>query len=231
MAKPVIKLLRMSSYFRYLLLSLFIFLFSQTDAQVGSLFGFTPSYSSPKKFEIGGVTVNGADYFDHNALKSIAGLNVGREIDVPGDAITPAIKKLWQQKLFSHVAISIDKIEGKFIYLIIDVQTMPRLSKFSIKGVKKGQVDDLRESIKIVRGKVLTEDVLMETENKVKKYYEEKGYLNVEIKMTQESDTTLKDDVILTIDIKKNKCLNLSSKFMFRWKWNLRESQSALNIS
>ena len=113
------------------------------------------SYSSPKKYEIGGISVSGADFFDHNALKSISGLKVGKEIEIPGKEITNAISKLWRQQLFSNIGIGIEKIEGKYVYLNIEVKTMPRLSKFAIKGVKKGQVDDLRESIKLIRGKVL----------------------------------------------------------------------------
>jgi outer membrane protein insertion porin family len=189
---------------KYFLLISGLFSFVLAQAQVSTLADYNLSYSTPKKFEIGGVSITGAQYFDHNALKTISGLSVGKEISVPGEEITEGIKKLWKQGLFSSVSISIEKIEGKFIYLAIDVQTMPRLSKFSIKGVKKGEVDDLRESIKIVRGKVLTEDVLMETENKVRRFYDEKGFLNAEVSMVQEPDTSLKDHVILTIFIKKN---------------------------
>lgn len=181
-----------------------LFLFTRLSGQEDGLAKYNLSYSSPKKLEIGGITISGAENFDHNALKSVSGLRVGQTIDVPGTEITDAIRKLWQQKLFSHIAISIERLEGKFIYLHFAVTTMPRLSKFTINGVRKGQVDDLREAINIVRGKVLTEDVLMETGNKVKRYYHDKGYMNAEVKLTQEADTSLEGHVILTIDIKKN---------------------------
>ncbi len=193
----------MFKHLKFALISLAFFSLIQVEAQT-NLSDYNLSYSSPRKFEIGGVKITGAQFFDHNALRSISGLSVGKEIDVPGDEITQGIKRLWRQKLFSDVSITIDRIEGKYIYLNIDVQTMPRLSKFSVRGVKKGEVDDIRESIRIVRGKVLTDDVLTETRNKVKRFYEEKGYLNAEIELVQEPDTSLNDHVILTIKIKKN---------------------------
>ena len=151
------------------------------------------------------MTIKGADFFDHNALKSISGLKVGKTIEIPGKDVSQAIKNLWSQKLFADIKIEIEKTEGKYIYLIIDVQTMPRLSKFRITGVKKGDVDDIRESIKLIRGKVLTEDVLVETRNKIEKFYVDKGFLNVKVDIGQVEDTTLNNHVILTIDIEKNK--------------------------
>ena len=195
----------MARSFHYLFLILIFLVSGPAFGQVKNLYDYHLSYSSPKTFEIGGITVSGADFFDHNALKSISGLKVGKDIEVPGKEITDAIKKLWRQQLFSNINVSIEKIEGKYIYLNISVKTMPRLSKFSIKGVKKGQVDDIRESIHLIRGKVLTEDVLMETENKIKKFYIEKGYLNAKIDIKQEPDTNLSNHVVLKITIKKNK--------------------------
>ena len=171
--------------------------------------GFKISYSSPKIYEIGGITVRGADFFDHNALKAISGLKVGKEIEIPGNDVSNAIKKLWAQKLFSDISIVIDRIEGRFIYLYIDVVTMPRLSKFKITGVKKGDVDDIRDAIKLIRGKVLTEDVLIETKNKIKKFYTEKGYLNSEVEIEQEADSSLVNHITLNIKIKKNKRIKI----------------------
>lgn len=200
--------------FLYLFLSLIFLVSAPAFGQVKNLIDYNLSYSNPKTFEIGGITVNGADFFDHNALKSISGLKVGREIEVPGKDITDAIKKLWRQQLFSNINISIDKIEGKYLYLNISVKTMPRLSKFSIKGVKKGQVDDIRESIHLIRGKVLTDDVLMETENKIKKFYIEKGYLNATVDIKQEPDTNLSNHVVLKITIKKNKKVKIRDIYL-----------------
>lgn len=197
-----------NKYF-FVLIASFAMINSFVSAQENKLSDFNMTYGTPKKYEIGGVTITGAQFFDHNALKSIAGLNVGKEISIPGDEVSNAIKKLWKQNLFSNVIISIERTEGKYVYLNIQVVTMPRLSKFAVKGVKKGEVDDIRESIKIVRGKVLTEDVLMETENKIKGFYEEKGYLNTEIRLEQEPDSSLSDHVILTIHIKKNKRIKI----------------------
>ena len=41
-------------------------------------------YLSPKKYEIGGITISGTKYLNTNTILSISGLKVGDTINVPG---------------------------------------------------------------------------------------------------------------------------------------------------
>src|SRR5690606_851245 len=76
-------------------------------------------YANPKKYEIAEIKVNGVEFLDHNALISLSGLKIGDRIQIPGDAISSAIKKLWQQGIIGDISIEIEKIEGDKIFLII----------------------------------------------------------------------------------------------------------------
>ena len=67
---------------------------------------FSIYYSSPAKYTIADVQVTGIKYLDKSVLVQLSGLTVGLEIDVPGEAVTNAIKKLWQQGLFSDVKVT-----------------------------------------------------------------------------------------------------------------------------
>ena len=62
-------------------------------------------YSLPRDYEIGGITVTGVKYVDPQVLVMISGLQPGEMISVPGDKITNAIRKLWDQGLFEDVSI------------------------------------------------------------------------------------------------------------------------------
>ena len=64
-------------------------------------------YSSPKIYEIGGVTISGAKYLDSKTLLSITGLTIGDEIEIPGEKIANSISNLWKQILFSDIQINI----------------------------------------------------------------------------------------------------------------------------
>ena len=58
-------------------------------------------YSDTKVYEIGGISVVGNNLSDENAIISVAGLKVGRQISVPGVDIRSAIRALWKLKLFT----------------------------------------------------------------------------------------------------------------------------------
>lgn len=160
-------------------------------------------YSSPKEYIIGGVTVSGVQFLDHNVLIMLSGLQVADRIEVPGDKIRKAIEKLWAQGLFEDVRISATSIKDELIFLDIHLQERPRLSKFSFKGIRKSEADDLREKIKLVKGDVVTDNVVIRTSNIIKKHFNGKGYLNAIADIEQKRDSTSSNDVSLTININK----------------------------
>jgi outer membrane protein insertion porin family len=162
-------------------------------------------YSNPQEYEIGGITVSGIEYLDKNVLILLSGLTVGEKIAIPGERISKAIQSLWEQGLFSDVKISSTKIQMDKIFLNIHLEERPRLSRFSFSGVRKAEADALREKIKLMKGNVVTENLLASTRGTVSKYFIEKGFLNAEVELRQAPDTLLKNNVILFIDVDKKK--------------------------
>ncbi|MCB8963442.1 MAG: outer membrane protein assembly factor BamA [Bacteroidales bacterium] len=164
----------------------------------------TFSYESPKKYHIKEISVSGLKFLDSGVLISVSGLAAGDSILVPGDATSNAIKKLWGQGLFSDIKITASKIEGSDIYLDIYLQEQPRIASFTFKGVRKGEVDDLKEKIKLRAGGQITESILENSILIIKKHYRAKGYLNAEVEAIQENDTVIANGVKLTFDVHKN---------------------------
>ncbi len=160
-------------------------------------------YSFPREYEIGGITVTGVEYVDPAVVVMLSGLRVGMTVKVPGDKITQAIKNLWDQGLFEDIQITQTQKVGGKIFLNIDMKERPRISKFSFKGVKRSEAEELRKKINITRGDVATEHTYTKTSGIVKNYYADKGYLNTEVKMTAVPDTTMDNYVYLIIDVDK----------------------------
>jgi outer membrane protein insertion porin family len=158
---------------------------------------------TPKDYQIGGVTTSGQKYITQNVLLQFSGLDVGKVITVPGEAIPAAIQKLWDQQLFSDVRITATRIEGDLIFLDIFLQEMPRLARFSFSGVSKQEADDLKEKVKLVRGNLVTPYTLSRTEFLVKEHFIEKGYLNCEATIMQRSDSLLQNSTVLDIRVDK----------------------------
>jgi outer membrane protein insertion porin family len=161
-------------------------------------------YTSPRSYEIAEITVSGTQNLDHSALIAISGLEVGQVIKVPGEEITEAIKNLWKQELFTDIQISASNVKGDLIFLNLKVEERPRLSKFRFKGVKKGKQETLREEIRLIRGKVITPNLISNTKRTVRNYFIDRGYFNTEVEVIEEQDSTLKNSKSLTIKVKKN---------------------------
>ena len=167
-------------------------------------------YSLPREYEIGGITVTGVKYLDPQVLVMISGLQPGETIEVPGDKITSAIRKLWDQGLFEDVSITATTKIGKKIFLNIDLKERPRISKFSFRGVKKSEAEELRKKINLTRGDVATEHTYTKTRRIIEDYFYDKGFHNTVVDVKAENDTTRDNYVNLILDINKGAKVRIS---------------------
>ncbi len=191
--------------FPFLFLSLaFAFRLSAQDSPaIGNPSGV--DLSSPKEYKIADISVSGARFLDAAAIVSISGLRIGDKIRIPSDAITNAVKKLWDQGLLGNIEVNILKIEGENIFIDFYLVERPRLSKYMFKGANKSEQDDIKEKIRLVRGKIITDAAIKNTQNTIKKFYADKGFMNTDVKITQNIDTTMNNSVSILIDINKRK--------------------------
>ena len=163
------------------------------------------NYEHPVDYILGGIEVEGIKYLDKNVIIMLSQLEVGKRVKVPGEQITSAIRKLWDQGLFDNIGITATKIESGKIYLKISLQERPRLSKFSFDGIRKSEADDIREKINLSRGDVVTDHLMIRTINIIKEHYGEKGFLNAEVEIREKPDKAQENFEELIIKIKKNR--------------------------
>ena len=182
---------------------------SLAQTVVGGGEGYDLDYLTPKTYEIGGITYEGAENFDTRVVQLVAGLQVGDRIKVPGDKVSAAIENLWKQGMFEDVQIRVSRIQGSIIFLKIILKERPRMEKFAFTGVRKGEADKLREEIKIANGEVVTENMLRTSVNKIKSYYIDKGYTRVEVNPTMEKDTNGR--VTITFNVNRGKVVKIDS--------------------
>nr|WP_321486461.1 outer membrane protein assembly factor BamA [uncultured Draconibacterium sp.] len=193
----------------------FLFLFAafvpQLFAQEADSTNFSIYYSSARNYTIADVQVSGIRYLDKNVLIQLSGLKVGDEIMVPGDAITVAIKKLWQQGLFSDVKIQATKIVGNQIWLDIYLQEQPRLGDVNFYGVSKSEKDDITEKVLLLRGSQITDHQVNSAERTIMNLFHGKGFLNTEVNIVQRDDTTQNNSVILDIYVDKKEKVKVNN--------------------
>ena len=167
---------------------------------------------SSKKYKVSAVKVIGNKFFDENLLISIANINVGDEIAIPGgDNFSKAITKLWGQNYFSNVEIFITKLTGKNIEIEIAVTERPRLSKFYFKGIRKGEGEDLSGKTGLIPNRVITENMKISAVEAIKKYYAEKGYRDSRIKIVERKDSTFNNTLALDFVIDKGPKIKINN--------------------
>ena len=152
--------------------------------------GYDLDYLTPKTYEIGGIDFEGADNFDTRVVALVAGLQVGDNIQLPGDKVSAAVENLWKQGMFEDVQIKVSRIQGRMVFLKICLVERPRMEKFKFFGVKKGEADKLKEQLNIVTGDVVTENMLRTSVNKIKGYYIDKGYTRANVTADTEPDSS-----------------------------------------
>jgi outer membrane protein insertion porin family len=174
--------------------------YAQTPNSLGAL---EFDYANPQTFEIGPVRVVGADNYDHQAIKLIAGLRTGQKITLPSQQINKAIQNLWAEGLFSDVAIYAEKELGGIVYIVIELSPRPKLSKFRFVGVNKREADKLREEISLYAGKTITENLVFETNSKIRSYYRDKGFYHAKVQINRQIDTLINNSEIFVIQVNK----------------------------
>lgn len=155
-----------------------------------------------KKYALGGVTVKGNQTISEQSILIFSGLSTGQILKIPGDKLSSAIKKLWSSKLFSNVDVYATKIDGETIYLEIDVDELDKVGKVTIKGIKKGKIEDLQKEIEFKNGSMLTENLITTTENFIENKYREKGFLKTKATISTKKDTSQTNtrDALILID-------------------------------
>lgn len=163
------------------------------------------NYKTPKEYVLGPVEVAGAENYDPNAIRVIAGLRQGQKITIPGQQISDAIKNLWKEGLFSSIEIIAEKEVAGVIYLTIKVAPRPKLAKYKFVGVNKREADKIREEIDLFTGKTISENLLYQTKSKIIGFFREKGHYSATVDIQRTSDNLMNNSEVFIITIDKGK--------------------------
>lgn len=152
----------------------------------GTLYTLLPAQESAL-FEIGGIEVVGNQHSDARAVTALSGLRVGDKVQIPGPAVSKAIRTLWQQQLFRQVEITRTKTVGDIVFLEIRVEELPRLSGWSIAGLKKQEQEAVEEIAKqrLRKGAILSDHHQNTFREAVRQHFEEKGFADVQANIKQ----------------------------------------------
>ena len=207
--------------------------------EADTIYNPTVVYSqTPQIYEIADITVVGADNYEDYIIIGYSGLSKGQRIEIPGDDITNALKRFWRQGLFSDVAILWTKAYGDKAWLEIRLTPQPRISQINYNGVKKGEREDLEARLGLAKGQQITPNIVNRAEMIIKKYFDEKGFKNADVRLIQHEDLAHKNEVILDINVDKNEKIKVHRIYFkgnnvfsdFKLKWAMKKTSERDNI-
>lgn len=197
----------------------------------GIAFAQDINFGKGQKYIIEDITVTGDTHFSPQTVVSFSGLRKGQEINIPGEKIAKAIKKLWGTNLFSSIDIYLSKTEGNLAYLEIELFDLPELQNVIIEGVKKNKKETIIKENKLNPGVKVTENLITTTKNYLTNTYRKKGFLNalVDIKTEEVIDSIKKSRVNMFINIdKKDKVKIKDITFVGNEKLSDKKLQKAM---
>ena len=160
-------------------------------------------YEHPKQYIINKVKVSGIKYLDPEVVASISGLTKGDTIMIPSDYLSSTLKTMWNQRIYSDVQILTEPV-GDSVNIEIVLRERPRVYDWKIEGVRKGQMSELLETLKLKKCSELSDFVLNSSKDAIRKYFAEKGFYNADVSVRLENDTTLENvvNVFFVVDRK-----------------------------
>ena len=166
----------------------------------------------PKEYTIAGINLTGVHYLDTSIVLSIANIQVGEKVLIPGgDLFSKAIQNLWRQKLFSDIQIYITRVQADDVWIEISVTERPRLGNFKFEGAKKSEVDDLQGKIGLVKQTIITENMRRRAVEVITKYYTDKGFKNITVQIEEKPDPSFVNSNSIIFHVDKGKKARIES--------------------
>ena len=167
--------------------------------------GIEVDYTHPKEYVVGGVGVEGNNYFSENQIVQLSGLRAGSRVTIPGDDITSIVKRIWAQRFFEDVSIVLDSLNTAkdTAWLKICIVERPRVSRWTFSGVRTGERKDLQERLNLRPGREFSEYVEATSVDIIKRYYKEKGYQLCEVDVQVQEDTVIRRAIRVNFHVTK----------------------------
>ncbi len=183
-------------------------------------------YNNPKKYIVGGVKVEGTQYFSPDQILQIAALREGMEVTVPSESMSNVVGRLWAQRFFEDVAVSIDSLvpTRDTAYFKVSIIERPRVSRWLFSGVKSGEQKDLEERLNLRRGGEFSDYVAKTATDIIKRYYKEKGFYNVEVDVNTKRDTVIRSAIRVQFAVNKGEKVKVK-KITFKGADHVKESK------
>ena len=203
---------------------LFMMTVSAWAQQAGS--DIVVDYNKPQKYIVGGIKVEGNNYFSPDQILQITGIQPGMEVTVPSEELTSVVNRLWLQRYFEDVSLVVDSLSTArdTAYFKVLIVERPRVSRWTFKGVKSGEEKELRERLNFRRGGEFSDYVAKTSTDIIKRYYKEKGFYNVDVDVNTKRDSMIRSAIRVQFAVDKGEKVKIKT-ITFNGAENVKEGK------
>ena len=171
------------------------------------------SEQQSRNYTLQGIVVDGVKKYTPEQILKFTGLYKGEAVEIPGQRISNAIKKLWDTNSFSKVEVYVESVNGEQVVLRFALQDLKELKdvKFTGKGIKKSQNEKLIKENDLKPGTKITENLVSTLQNKIPQQYIKKGFADAKINIQEKASGEDPNLVDWTIEVDKGKKVKIES--------------------
>lgn len=142
-------------------------------------------------YQLQDVVVDGVKKYTPAQIIRIAGLAKGETIEIPGQKLSTAIRRLWDTNNFSQVQVLVQDVQGDKVILRFHLEDLKTLGqvKFEGKGLSKSKGEKIVKDNKLKPGMTLTPSFINNLKNTIAQEYITKGYSDAKVTITQTPTT------------------------------------------
>ncbi|UFK96919.1 BamA/OMP85 family outer membrane protein [Kaistella faecalis] len=158
------------------------------------------------------IVVDGVKKYTPAQILRFTGLNKNESVEIPGQKISNAIKKLWETQSFSEVEVYIQSIEGEQIVLRFNLQDLKDLGevKFTGKGIGKSKSEKLAKDNNLKPGTKITQNLVSTLKTNIPKEYIKKGFADAKVTIEDKVNAQDPELVDWTINVERGKKVKIS---------------------
>ena len=198
---------------RYILIPILLF-FASVDlsAQVTPNQETATAQNQPSSYILKDIVVDGVKKYTPAQILRFTGLSKGEVVDIPGQKISSAVKKLWETESFSEVEVYVEDVEGQSVILKFYLQDLMELGevKFVGKGIGKSKNEKLIKDNNLKPGTKITNDLISSLKNKIPQEYVKKGFADAKITIQDKINANDPNLVDWTIEVAKGKKVKIA---------------------
>ena len=146
--------------------------------------------------QITSINFKGLIHLSSETAKEIMGLKVGDELS--GDSTDRAIAKLFRQGYFDDIYIENDGGD-----VTVTVKEKPSIARIDIKGVVTNDKTAIDGLINIKQGNMYDELTIERAKERIRQYYESKGYFDTVVDVTKEPVAGNESSLFVTMNINR----------------------------